>query len=204
MIWFPKVGQVGYLILQRTGVYGINGIFSQTLLKFVNSQFEDLKTEIGRYVSKELAKKYLDKGEIKEILLTRYDLPPDTIDNLVGNDSRLYNSDILSVQIKIKAKTKFNLDVANKTGKFLTNKNGRLFDSPVLDGLGMDGGHEEKIRIKLGKSERMIDMSDSFELRPYFDIEDDIETNSKNGHPIFESIDRVAKKFVQDIENEVL
>ena len=207
LLWFPKAGQIGYLILQRTGVYGINGIFSQILSKFISSKFEDTITETGRYVSKELAKKYLNNGDVKEILLTLYDLPPDIIDNLMGPNNKLYNSDVLSVQIKITAKDKFGFlkpDKLTKENKFINDKDARLFDTPLLDKLGMDGAHKEKLRIKLGKSDRIVDLGDSFELRPYFDIDDDIETNSANGHPIFESIDKVANKFIKDIENEVL
>ena len=67
----------------------------------------------------------------------------------------------------------------------------------------MDGEHEEKIKVKLGGNTRTIDLSDTLAIKPYFDIEEEVEKDARTGHPIFASIDEIAKQYVKDISKEI-
>ena len=201
LMWFPKTGRNGFLILQRIGIYGINSIFAQRFSNFISSKNEELKIDYNTFLSKEMTKKTFEKGKVKEIILRRSDLPADVVDKLVGHDSKIYWPDVKAVEIKLKAKDSFFGGMAYNN--FIENENAKFFESPALETLGMDGGHREQIKVRIGDRNRTIDLTENFALRPYFDIENELDLDHKTGHPVFESIDSIAKQFVQDIQDEV-
>lgn len=200
LMWIPKVGNVGFLMLQRTGIYGINSIFTATLRDYITSKHQSLMVDFAPFVSKQLAQTYLSNGALKQISLRRFNLPADVIDQLGLKE---YNEEVLSVEIKITSKKNGFLNLNDKVSKFIEDKNGKFFDIPNLKSLGMDGEHEEKIKVKLGGSTRTIDLSDTLEIRPYFDIDEQVDKDVKTGHPKFESIDNIAKQYVTDISKEI-
>lgn len=199
LLWIPKVGNVGFLMLQRTGIYGVNSIFTSVFKDYIISKHQSLMVDFAPFVSKQLAQTYLSNGTLKQITLRRFNLPADVVDHLGLKE---YNEDILSVEIKITSK-KQGFPFNDRVSKFIDNKNGKFFDIPNLKKLGMDGEHEEKIKVKLGSSSRTIDLSDTLEIRPYFDIDEQVDKNAKTGHPIFKSIDEIAKQYVADISKEI-
>jgi hypothetical protein len=199
LIWLPKDKNIAFIMLQRTGIYGINSIFTNTFREFVESKIDQMIVDFSPFVSKQLAKKYLRNGALKEISLKRYDLPPDVIDQLGLKE---YAEEILSVEIKIKAKKK-GFSFNDKINTFIDDKNGKFFTIDSLKNIGIDGQHEEKVTVKLGNSSRVIDLSDTLEIRPYFDIDNEVIKDTTTGHPTFKSIDGIAKQYINDIENEI-
>jgi len=199
LIWIPKVGNVAFLMLQRTGIYGINSIFTTTLREYITSKHQSLMVDFSPFVSKQLAQTYLKNGSLKQISLRRFNLPADVIEQLGLKE---YDEEVLSVEIKITSK-KQGFSFGDKVGKFIYDKNGKFFNVDSLKGLGMDGEHEEKVKVKLGGSTRTIDLSDTLEIRPYFDIDEQVEKDIKTGHPTFDSINEIANQYVDDIKKEI-
>ncbi|WBL25085.1 hypothetical protein [Zunongwangia sp. HGR-M22] len=202
LIWFPLNGRKAFLILQRTGIYGINTIFSLRFKDFIDSKKLDLKIDYKVFTSTELARKTFEKGKIKEFILTRNNLPSDIVDKMMDNvDGQLYIPKIKNVEIRIKAADAFFPET--KFDNFMSNNNTKFFETPAFKELGMDGSHRKKIRVKIGDKNRTIDISESFALRPYVDIGRDLRFDVETGHPLFTSIDEIAKEFVEDIRKEV-
>lgn len=199
LIWIPEKGNVAFLILQRIGIYGINSIFQSVFKNFISKVNESLIVDFSPYVSKDLAQTYISRGTLKQISLRRFNLPPDIIDHLGLEE---FDDDILSLELKITAK-KDGFSFRDKLSTFIKDKNGKFFDSPTLKNIGIDGEHNEKIKIKLNGNTRTIDLSDTLEIRPYFDVDDEVNKNKKTGHPTFESINDIANKYISDIKNEI-
>jgi len=188
----------GLLILQRLGGFGINSIFTNHFELFFKQKKEGLILEFSPFVSRQLAKQFLDNGAIKEFTLRRYNLPPDIASKLGFLN---HTEEILSVELKITAKKKNKLSLNNKVKKFIKDPNAKLFDLKELESIGFDGEHKSLMKVKLGNNTRTIDLSETLQIRPYYDIDSYVEKEN-SGHPQFKSIDKIAKELVSDIINE--
>jgi len=195
----PKKKNTAIIMLQRIGIYGIHTLFKNHFERFLKDIFDDIKIELSVLVSQELAKKFIDQGNIKEISLRRYNLPADIISKLGFNISP---NDLLSVEFKLVSKPHKWFNLRNKVKSFISNPDGRFFDVNELNGLGFNNDSKTKLKISLNGTYRTIDLSDTGEIRPYYDINDEVK-KMPNGHPQFRSIDDIAKNFLKDFEDEV-
>lgn len=194
----PEKGNMGFIILQRLGLFGINSIFSSHLESFLKKENPEIIVEFNPFVSKKLAKELIERGNVKEFSLKRYGLPADIIDQL-GIQS--FTEDVLSIELRIVAKPKHSLQIGDKVKKFVDNKNGKFFEVKELASLGFDGTHKTSIRVKSGSNYRTIDLSETGQIRPYYDIDSEVAKDG-NGHPNFSSIDKIAKELIKELLEE--
>lgn len=196
LIFIPKGKGVGFILLQRLGIYGIHGIFKRHLNNFFESRFSNLKLDVEQFVSKELARTFVKRGSIKDITLVRYDLPADLAAKI---GMKGYQKEIKSLELKIKAKSKLALN--DKAAKFMDNPNSSFFEVQELEDIGFDEDSRVKIRSKYNGNVRTIDLSETGKIRPYYDIDKEVEKDN-DGHPIFESIDEIAKNLIDELISE--
>lgn len=198
LIHIPRMN-VGVFLIQRLGVLGISTILRKSLQNYIRTTFTDLIIDFNPLVSRELARTFVDDGHIKEIVLTKYNLPSDRVERLGLKE---YQEDILSIEVRIKAKRKSWFTGINKKLKnFVGDGDPRFFDVRAIRELGFDGNHEVKVVSKLNGNNRTIDINNFGEIRPYYDISKDVE-RTKGGHPKFESIDSIAKTLLNELLNE--
>jgi hypothetical protein len=199
LIYLPNNENKGFIILQRLGIYGIHSVFRIHLTNFFKSRFEALQLDFDPFVSRQLARAFIDRGNIKEFTLTRYNLPSDISERLgmIGHEE-----DIMSIELKIKAKRNKILPLNNRIRNFINNPNARIFTINELDSLGFDGTHKTKMKVELGGNTRMVDLSDTGQIRPYYDIDNEVQKDN-TGHPIFESIDEIARTLITDLQQEL-
>ena len=196
-LWLPKNHNKGIVILQRLGIFGVNGIFTYHFSEYFKSKFDDLTVDFNPLISKGLALKFIEEGAVKEITLRRFNLPKDIEDKIGLTNHR----DIARIEVKIVAKAGKFLPYEGRVKKFLENPNVALFDIPELDRLGFDGNHSSTVKIKSGKNFRTIDLSDTGQIRPYYDISDEVKLLDSN-HPEFESINLIARTLVEELLHE--
>lgn len=199
LVWFPNDSNIGVFITQRLGVFGIYGVFTSHFSGFFKERYPDLIVDYNAYVSKDIARKFIEEGGIREIILRRYSLPPDISDKF---DLNFDPNRIKSIELRILAENKTFLGINDRAKRFLNDPNARLFTMSELEDIGFDGSHKELIKVKLGKNIRTIDLSQSAQLKPYFDIDNEVERQS-NGHPVFDSIDKIAREIIVDINEEI-
>lgn len=193
LIFIPKNKGVGFICLQRIGVYGIHSVFKKHLNNFFESRFANLKLDLDQFVSRELAKTFVKKGNIKEVTFVRNNLPADIAEKI---GLKGYQQEIKTLEVKIRAKSR--LAINDKAVKFMDDPNSSFFEVKVLEDLGFDGEHKVKIRSKYNGNTRTIDLSETGQIRPYYDIDGDIKKNT-DGHPLFLSIDKVAKDLLKEL-----
>ena len=199
LLYIPANKTKGIIILQRLGIYGINSVFTSHLDSFFKSKFDGLVLDFAPFVSKSLAKSFIDKGSIRELILRRYNLPSDVIDKLGLTQ---FHEDILSIELKISSKPNHAINLNKRVKKFINEPNAAFFDVPELKRIGFDGENESKIKVTMGKNTRTIDLSDTGQIRPYYDIHDEVK-KKPNGHPEFTSIDLIAKSHLNDLLSEI-
>ncbi|OFY16578.1 MAG: hypothetical protein A2X02_05415 [Bacteroidetes bacterium GWF2_29_10] len=194
LIYLPSNCSIGYVILQRFGIYGINSVLREHLKKFFCSKYNSMQLDFNQFISDKLAKTFIEEGNIKEFTLTRYNLPTDVVDKL---GMQGYQEAIKSIEIKITAKQMKSFG-NNKIEKFVKDKNAIMFDLKELTSLGFDGNHKSQVKIEHKGNTRTIDLSDTANIRPYYDIDKDVIKN-KSGHPDFDSINEIAKKLILEL-----
>lgn len=193
LIYIPKQKGVGFVLLQRLGVYGIHSVFKNHLNDFFETRFANLKLDVEQFVSKELAKTFVEKGNIKDITLVRYNLSADIATKL---GLQGYEKEIKSIELKIKAKSR--LAINDKAAAFMNNPNASFFEVKELEDIGFDENTKIKVKSKFNGNIRTIDLSDTGQIRPYYDIDSEIEKNA-DGHPVFSSIDGIAKNLIKEL-----
>lgn len=199
LIYLPENEDKGFVILQRFGIYGIHSIFRNHLDSFFKSKYSNLQLDFNPFVSQQLAMKFIENGGIREFTLVRHNLPPDIADRLGMNG---HEEDIMSIEVTIKARRNKFLPLNSRVQKFIKSPNSRMFEIRELENLGFDGNHKSKINVRLGNSNRTIDLSDTMQLRPYYDIDAKVDKDS-SGHPEFNSIDSIAKDFIIDLQKNL-
>lgn len=199
LIHLPENDNKGFVILQRLGIYGIHSIFKNHLTTFFKSKHENLQLDFDPFVSRQLANAFIERGNIREFTLTRYNLPPDVADKLGMNG---HEQDIMSIEISIKAKKKSFLQLNNKVKNFIKNPNASIFSIREFENLGFNGEHKSKIKVELNGNTRTVDLTDTGQIRPYYDIDSDVQKDI-SGHPLFNSIDSIAKKLITDLIAEL-
>lgn len=198
MFKIPKGHDKAILILQRTGIHGIHTVFKHYLEKYLKNNFDEVLIELNTLVSKELARNFIERGSIKEISLKKYKMPSDIADKLGLN---IQNEDLHLMELRLVSKPKKYFSINDKVKKFISDPNAKLFEIQELKRLGFIGEYKTSIRAKLNGTYRTIDLSDTGEIRPYYDIDREVEKN-KNGHPFFNSIDNIAKDLINDLYAE--
>lgn len=199
LLWLPKGSNLGILITQRLGVFGVHGLLTNHIKGFFQTRFPDIMLEFNPFVSKEYAKKFIDEGGIREIILKRMSLPSDIAEKF---DTNFNIKNIRQLELHIIAENKTFFGINDRLHRFIDDPNARLFTLQELNDIGFDGEHRELIRVKLGKNTRTIDISHVAQLKPYFDIDLEVEKGS-NGHPVFESIDSISRNLILDLNDEI-
>lgn len=193
LIYLPKKKGLGFILLQRLGIYGIHSVFKNHLNQFFESRFGNLKLDVEQFVSKELAKTFVERGNIKDLTLVRYNLPADIASKL-GLEG--YEQEIRSLELKIRAKSR--LAINDKAAAFMKDPNASFFEVKELEEIGFDENTKVKVRSIFNGNTRTIDLSNTGKIRPYYDIDVEI-TKDPDGHPLFESIDKVAKILIKEL-----
>ncbi len=196
MINVPKKGYIGYIMLQRTGVHGINNLFQNSLREFFEINYKEHKIDIAQFLSKELVQQFISKGGIQEVILTRYDLPKDVTNKL--NLSAI-SKEMKGIQIRIMANAKNFLGLHKEVTSFLEDSNAYFFDALPFKEMGFDDNYELSVKVKSGNKSRIIDLSDSGQIRPYYDIDKDVKKDAKTGHVIFDSIHEKALELLNEL-----
>lgn len=197
-IYFPKNVNKVFVVLQRTGIFGINVVFRKYLEISFQRAYNDLKLEFSQFVSKELARQFIENGGVQEISMKRFNLSPDICEKLGIVE---YTNEIQSFEFRIKTKRGRYIKLGDKVKRFLSNENAAFFEIRELENIGFDKNTHSSIKVKLNGNSRTIDLSETGQIRPYYDIDDLVKKDS--GHPVFESIHEIAVSLMSDLVLEI-
>lgn len=194
----PEKSEIGFIILQRTGMFGISSIFQDIFINFFESNYINHRIFINLFVSEETAKEVVKNGVVKELEIVRYAKSSDEVDWLnefASEDGRL------KIRVSITAeRSSFPLKYSNEAAKFMNNKKAAFFDIANLSELGFtEENSSYSIKVK-GSDNRShnIDLSGGA-IKPYYNIENEIEKDPDTQLPTFKSIDAEAKRILKDI-----
>ncbi len=160
----------GFLILERIKNYGINSVFTEILKEYVGNIDKDYYFKTNRYIDKDVVRSFVKEGDYKEITLTKNSLPAVAAKRL---GLREHETDEFKLQLKIigKKKDSFRNTTSRRKIVELLDKDYRnFFTIDELNNLGFDNDTIIGVRSKLDGAEKVIDMSDTMKMRPYYKI----------------------------------
>lgn len=198
LLHVPRNLNVAFLLLQRTGIFGISTIMHKTLYKFIRDNYPEYVIEFSPLISRALVDEYLENGSVKELILRRYSPPEDKAETLTMGE---YKEKIHSVELRIKAKGYFE-NILGRVNQYLANPNGVFFDVPELNAIGFDENVKYSVVAEVDGAQRTFNLSDIMKLQPYYNVHHQLEIMD-SGHPEFGSIDHVAKALLKEITKDL-
>jgi len=188
---FQKGKKEGLLILERFGAIGIRKLLSDFLNDEFQKQFPDFLLDINPLVVEEVAKEYLEKGQIIRLSFVSHKIPKDIAD-MVAKGSE---EEISSTELVIHAKRRCALPFNSQLIKLLGGKKS-VFELKSFD------YDSVRVKVRNNGSTRTIDMENLARLRSYFNIEDGVKKD-KSGHPEFESIERESGVLFNEMKRRL-
>ncbi|MFC4739369.1 hypothetical protein ACFO3U_05125 [Flavobacterium ponti] len=195
MIVLPLALKYGYLVLEREGKHSAKSVFDRLLKKFIYLHLSELNTKISNFVESEVIKEYLEKGIYNSIILSQKIVSKDKAEQFLGTyvDGSKYK-----VEMKIIPLEK-SIIPSNTKKKILKNleENKGFFDGQDFKNIGFDDEANVKVIATKDGNTRTIDLDDTFKVRPYYNIDVDIDNK---GFSEFKSINKEAKKLIKSFD----
>jgi len=193
LTYAPKKDE-GIMILQRFGVYGASTIFKQSITEMFKDLYSKDGTvnytlEINPLVPEKFVKRFIDEGKATKLIFKKFNLPQDIADQF---DKRDHIEDDIFIELRVNAKRNKYIPIHDRLEKHLSKNLDRLLE---IKGFDYDNVSME---VKLNNNTRTIDLSNMLKFRAYIDVTDEVEIRS-SGHPVFTSIDKVAKNLLLDV-----
>ena len=171
-IYICKNSETGVLLVQRFGNFGMFGDFTKEFGEYLRIHSSNHLVRFEPLILRDLVESIQSSNSIKKIRFRKYDLPADVSDMLGRNLS----SDEAYLECSIVAKRGTSFEGLFKRFK-KKQASGQVLSiaSVVPDEVFVD--------VKINGKTRTMHMQDPGNVRPYYDVTNDVEINKKTGHP---------------------
>lgn len=200
LIFIPKKSDKGIIFLQTFGRLGIKTLLKSDFEDFFHNDHPDFLIEMNRLVPSDFFRRYITDGEIKKIKFTQYRLPSDIADKVTGEN---IDEESGYVELIIGTRRGQKIDIWNQIQTFL-NGGSDLGGIIKLDDFGEFSPETVKIQVNLNNTKRTIDVNKlrEDELGMNINITDEVQKGN-DGHPTFDSINRVSQKYLVYFQREL-
>lgn len=193
LLHLPENRDESIFILQRFKQFGIKSLMSKNFRNFFIMDLSDFELEIKNLIPEYIVNYYLRSGKVKKITFTKYGLPSD-FSETIGD----HREEDFTTELSVRARPNKEIPIIGS----ILNCRQRNEDLSSLFSFDDFDYNTIRMEVKIGNDKRMVDFSNLYKLRAYFDITEDIAIGD-NGHPTFESIDRVARDLLQAIREAI-
>jgi len=149
-----------------------------------------------KFVDDAVIRDYVTNGDYSKISISRNSLPSIVAQRygLIGFDSKDFR---LELNIVAKRKNLFTESFARKKIiSYLDSQPDGFFATNEFKDLGFDEHTDIKVKSTLGGNSRTINLNDHLKVRPYYEI--DVDLNSE-GYSDFKSINSEVSVFLDDM-----
>ena len=175
---------------------GIRQLLYHAVSTEFEKKFKDHRLRFDPLVQSKELEKYA-KGKIESIRFVRFDIPKD-ISEAFGSGHKEVKG---RVELVVHAQRGKSLPLNDKLSIFLRGgtKVGELI---ALDETNFEY-QNIKMRSRVGRSSRTIDLARQKHLRSYHDISDTVQFDPKSGNPQFDSIHELATTLAGQLKNQM-
>jgi hypothetical protein len=184
-----KGADQGVLVLQRSGVSGVNSVVKSVFRDYFGKKFPDLRIDIQPMAPDFIMKAYLANGKPRSVTFIKNSIPADKADAVAGKNKELPGK----VEVTIKSS-----DVSFFQPQKLAKNVGK--PGGVLNVYTFDEFDPDKIKMKIevGGKIRTVNMTNPANLRSSFDITDKVGIE-RSGHPKISDVRKEANDILEDI-----
>jgi len=195
LFYIPEDKNEGILLLQRTGNFGIRTSVGNFLEPYFRKRHKGYGVELNALIREELTKQALRSGSIKKLRCVKYCAPLDRIDGLDEGHKEISSN----MEIVLSANR---IPVVGRIQKLFEPKSG-ISVKNLVEIRDFDFKYDTvKVEVEVEGSTRTFDLGKLQKTRTYYDITDFIKLGSDE-QPIFESIDKEAKVFLNELVEEM-
>ena len=189
----PEDEDSGFLLLQRTGLYGILHVLASVLDSEVRHRFPDYRLIVNPIVPSGLLEQYTGKdAKMAEIRFIRHSLSSDIAAHLTGGTKQTRGSMELVVKFKEANQFPFQTNIR----RYLSGKRG------LQELIGLEetkfAYDNVKIMMRSEGKPKVIDLGHPERLRATFDVTDEISF-LQSGHPDPNAMSRAAHRILDDL-----
>lgn len=196
LVDIPEGTDEGILLLQRTGLYGIRRMLYHALKQRFDEKFGDFSLRLHPLVDSEEIQKY-QHGKIESIRFIRFDIPSDVTDCFDSG----HKEGIGHAELVIHAKRGGSLPISGRLREFFAGRR-PLSKLIALHETNFDY-RDIKVKSRVGRTSRTVDLARLNRLRSYYDITDEVELDPKSGHPKFDSIHQLSDALVERLNEKL-
>ena len=192
----PDGPDEGLLILERRGMSGIRQLLYHAVSAEFEKKFKEHRLRFDPLVQSKELEKYA-KGKIESIRFVRFDIPKDISEAFGAGHKEVKGR----VELVVHAQRGKSLPLNDTLSRFLRGgkKVGELI---ALDETNFPY-QNIKMRSRVGRSSRTIDLARQKHLRSYHDISDTVQFDPKSGNPQFDSIHGLATTLAGQLKNQM-
>jgi hypothetical protein len=188
----PEARTKGFLLLQRTGVFGIHSALTSVLGALFTEEFPEYRLVVNPVVPQGLIDQYVGAdAEMTEIRFIRHSLSSDISARLSASGREKGGTMELVVKLKEKGGFPFRSNVRR-----VLNGQRELQNMIELEEIRFPYDNV-KIKVRVGGKDRVVDLGHPERLRAEYDVTEDLKF-SPSGHPTFESIAKAAHDLLAD------
>lgn len=195
LLHFPENKDEAILILQRTGNLGIVDVMNFKLKEFLRKKHTHLTLEFQPLVTKELMNMFMNDSGIRKVTLTKYINPSDLAEKVRTKD---HTEKRIAMELSFRAPRGQFLGIRKNINKFINDPNSKMFSLKGMKQLGFDNDYTASIQVSHNGNVRTVDLSDTGQVRPYYDIHDEVKIEA-SGHPNFDSLNASSNKLLNDL-----
>ncbi len=191
LLEIPEGRELGYLILQRSGVEGIQSLLSEALHDSFIKRFANHRLQITSLIQESVIDE-INKSRASEVRFIRYTLEND-VANVVGGQANKKQDG--NMELIVRLHTEGGLVSAIRNFISQSAQDGRVLELEETR-FQFD---DIKVKTKLRGKERTVNLSEPNKIRASFDVTEEVSVGT-NGHPRFQSISQVARSLLADFQ----
>lgn len=198
-LFIPEKANEAILILSRVDNKGIRKDLEKVIIKTFGQKNQDCEIKIAPLICDAIIENYLKNGQIKSLRFIKFNISHDLVDSLDEGHQEIQISREITYHVKDR-KQYLPMKTEIFSNFFKTPKKERKVQS-LLELKETDGEYDTiKVDVEIGGSHKTIDLGNFKRVRSYFDItKDPLLEIDPNGHPTFDSIDKIADLLCRDM-----
>ena len=194
-LWVPAKKDEALLVLQRTGQFGIRKALWQAICKYFEAKHNAFAPSIHPLIPEQVVKQNLERGHVTKIRFVRFGVRSDIAD---AYDTQDHVEEIGTMQLVVTARRGKTLPLVGRLKDVVSGKR-QLQNMIELQDFPYD---TVKVELNVNGRTRTVDLGNLGRARAYYDVDKDVKRGA-NGHPLFDSIDKVAEELLTDIRKHV-
>ena len=196
--------EVGIVLLQAFNNQGIKDAFFNKLYASFRARYNEFIIEMSSFIPQGLVKEYLS-NRIIEIRLVKFGYPSDILDvpadDLPKEEPFEGTSElVIKPPIRKEFPKKFLDKLHNRLDEFLGDADSSMSNFLEVKNFQYNTA---KIKVKHGNSDRTVDLINTGRLKYSEELDGKVSIDAATGFPSFQSIDQLAKEFLDDIKSTV-